>query len=204
MAVSPPLSGSTAASFAVGLGASAGGIGALAAVIDTLPRDLGAAVFVGQHLDPRRVSNLAAILGRHSMLPVRQAAHGETVLAGRVYTAPAAMHVGVRSGTVALWDSGEFPTLHPSIDALFGSLAEHYHGAVVAVVLSGSGHDGAAGIVAVHAAGGTTIAQTPESAEFPQMPVAAIRTRHVDLILPLDQIGPAIIRLVEEWRAKTS
>jgi two-component system chemotaxis response regulator CheB len=203
MAFPRTVSGSDAACFAVGLGASAGGIAALAAVIDTLPRDLGAAVFVGQHLDPRRVSSLAAILGRHSTLPVTQAYDGEKVLAGHVYTAPAAMHLGVRSGAVALWDSTEFTTLHPSIDALFRSLARSYADAVVAVVLTGSGHDGAAGIIAVHEAGGTTIAQSPETAEFPQMPMAAIRTQHVDFTLPLHQIGAAIVRLVDAKQART-
>jgi two-component system chemotaxis response regulator CheB len=84
----------------------------------------------------------------------------------------------------------------PSIDLLFQSAAESYGARVLAVVLTGTGIDGAAGVRAVKAAGGFVIAQDPATAEHRGMPEAARRTGCVDLLLPLAAIGPAIVDAV--------
>ena len=83
----------------------------------------------------------------------------------------------------------------PAADVLFASVARHCGERAIACVLTGSGSDGAAGIKAIRAAGGFVIAQSPRSAEFPDMPHAAIETRKVDLVLPLRAIGYALTRL---------
>lgn len=178
----------------VAVGASAGGVEALHVLTAALPAGLPAAVLVVQHLDPRRESVLARLLARHSRLPVHQASSGEPVRPGTVTIAPPAMHMVVRDGHVVLTDTAKVHFSRPAIDVLFESVADAYGTRVIGVVLSGTGVDGADGVRAIKARGGTTLAQT--EASHGGMPRAARATGCIDAALPLDQIGPAIARLV--------
>ena len=182
--------------YVVGLAASAGGLAALSHVLSSLPADFAAPLLVVQHLDPRHRSWLAEILDRRVALAVTQVRGGEKIAAGTVYVAPPDHHLLLRqSGALDLSDLARVQHVRPSADLLFTSLAESWGAGAIAVVLSGTGRDGAAGVLAIKQQGGTVIAQDEASAEFFGMPDAAFRTGVVDQVLPLDDIAPALVRL---------
>jgi two-component system chemotaxis response regulator CheB len=180
----------------VAIGASAGGVEALHVVVEALPIDFPAFVLIVQHMDPRHRSMLAGLLGRRCRLRVKQATNGEPVEPGTVYIAQPDAHLLVREGRLVLTDTKLVHFSRPSIDLLFGSVADAYGDRAIGVILSGSGVDGADGIRAIKAKGGTTIAQSPATAAHAGMPQAARATGCVDVTLPLDEIGPAIVSLV--------
>ncbi|HXG02635.1 MAG TPA: chemotaxis protein CheB [Candidatus Binatia bacterium] len=180
----------------VAIGASAGGVAGIRTVVSALPASLPAAVLIVLHSSPRHESLLPFLLGRHTTLAVKQAAHGEALAAGAVYVAPSDQHLLVRHGRLELSRSRLVQFSRPSIDLLFESVAVEYGPGALAVILTGEGVDGALGILAVKRTGGRTIAQDPTGVTHRSMPQAAIDTGCVDAVLPLHQIGPAIARLV--------
>jgi two-component system chemotaxis response regulator CheB len=180
----------------VAIGASAGGVEALHVVVAALPARLPVPVLIVEHMDPRHKSMLAALLARRSRLAVRQAVQGEAVERGTVYIAQPDMHLIVRDGHLVLTDTKLVHFSRPSIDMLFESVADAYGDRAIGVILSGTGFDGATGMRAIKAKGGTTIIQDPASAAHPGMPQNARATGAVDLTLPLEEIGVAIANLV--------
>ena len=178
--------------------ASAGGLAAISAVLGALPTDFPVPIVVVQHLDPRHASLMAEILRRRTPLHVQEAVQGTKVEAATVYIAPPDEHLLVRSdGHLSLSHADPVHFVRPSADLLFESGAESYPGRAIGVVLTGTGSDSNNGVRALERTGGTVIAQDPASAEFAGMPQAAIATGAVNLVLNLDEIGPALIDLVE-------
>jgi two-component system chemotaxis response regulator CheB len=201
--VSQPNSNGTAPRFpgaafdVVAIAASAGGLRALRVVLSALPADFPAAVLIVQHLDPRHRSLLAEILSRVTPLRVKQADEGDRLEPGVVYIAVPDRHLLVRrDGTLALSELELVHFLRPSADLLFESAAGSYCDRVVAVVLTGSGSDGAMGTQAVKKVGGTVIVQDEATSELYGMPGAALQAGAVDVQLPLVEIGPALVALV--------
>jgi two-component system chemotaxis response regulator CheB len=185
----------------VALAASAGGLNALREVLSGLPTEFPIPVVAVQHLDPRHRSLIAGILGRHSALPVRQAADGDGLQSGAVYIAPPDRHLLVNSdGTLSLTQTELVHFLRPSADLLFESVAASFKDRAIAVVLTGTGADGSMGVRAIKKMGGTVIAQDEGSSEFFGMPSAAIKSGHVDFVLPLKEISRALVTLVMEGR----
>lgn len=181
----------------VALAASAGGLRALSKILNALPKNFPSAILVVQHLDPRHPSLTARILDRRSLLAVREAAEGEHVQGGRVYVAPPDRHLLVNpDGSIALTQTELVHFVRPSADLLFASVAASYKDRAIAVVLTGSGSDGAMGIQAIKKTGGTVVAQDADTSEFFGMPGAAIQTGCVDFILPLGEISSVLITLV--------
>jgi len=180
----------------VAIGASAGGVEALHAEAAALPADFPVPVLIVQHMDPGHKSLLAALLGRRCRLRVKQAAHEEEMRGGTMYIAQADMHLIVRARRLVLTDTKQVHFSRPSIDLLFQSVADTYGDRAIGVILSGSGIDGADGIRAIKAKGGTTLVQDPASAVHAGMPQAARATNCVDFTLPLEEIGPALASLV--------
>jgi two-component system chemotaxis response regulator CheB len=176
----------------VAIGASAGGLHALTAVLSPIASNFPSSILVVQHLDPHHKSFMDGLLGRQTSLRVKQAQHGELLLPGVVYIAPPDKHLLVGPGKVQLAHSQMVHYSRPSIDLMFESVAGTYGSRSIGVILSGSNRDGSAGIRAIREAGGTTLAQLPDGAEFKTMPQGAISTGCVDLILPLEEIGLAI------------
>ncbi len=186
----------------VALAASAGGLKAITDVLSALPSDFSAAVVVVQHLDPRHRSLMADILSRRTALHVKEATDGERVQPGNAYIAPPNRHLLINSDqTVSLTHTELVHFVRPSADLLFESVAASYRGRAIAVVLSGSGNDGAMGVKAIKTTGGTVIVQEPGSSEFRGMPDAAIETGCADFVLPLPEIAPAICALVSAEQA---
>ena len=181
----------------VAIAASAGGLTALTSVLGPLPADLNAAVVVVQHLDPRHRSLMAQIVGRRTRMPVSEAVDGVEMRPGSVYLAPPNQHMLVnRDGTISLTQTELVNFVRPSADLLFESVAAAYGERAIAVVLTGTGHDGAMGVTAIKKRGGTVIVQDEASSEFFGMPSSAIKTGTVDFILALDEIAAALQTLL--------
>ena len=154
-----------AVSSLVVVGASAGGIAALSTLVATMPADFPAPVVIAQHLAPTQPSVLADILARHSRLPVRLVTNHAPLDAGVVFVVPANRHVTITDHALRLHaDDGGHPM--PSIDQLFSSAATAFGEHLIAVILTGTGTDGAIGTRAVMEAGGTVLVQNPQTAEY--------------------------------------
>jgi two-component system chemotaxis response regulator CheB len=180
----------------IAVAASAGGLRALQRVLGELPSGFPAAIMVVLHLDRRNPSILAQLLGRHTALSVREARDGDRLEPGVIYVAPPDRHLVVGGDErIALTQGKLVHYVRPAADALFESAAVAFGGRAIAVVLTGTGLDGASGVSAVKHGGGIVIAQDEASSEFFAMPDAAIRTGDVDFILPLGQIGAKLISL---------
>ena len=182
----------------VALAASAGGLKALTEVLAALPRDFPAALVVVQHLDPRHRSLMAEILGRRTSLLIKAAREGDALERGVALIAPPNRQLLVNPDrTVSLSQSELVHFVRPSADLLFESTAASYKERAIAVVLTGSGRDGAMGVQAIKKMGGTVIVQDEKTAEFFGMPGAAQQTGLADFVLPLAEIAPALRTLLE-------
>lgn len=182
----------------VALAASAGGLAALGALLSGLPDDFPAALVIVQHLDPRHRSLMADILSRRTKLKVKQAAEGDRLSPGIVYVAPPNRHLLVNpDGSLSLSQTELVHFVRPSADLLFESVAASFKDRAIAVVLTGTGSDGAMGVQAIKKMGGTVIVQDEKSSEFSGMPTAAIRTGQSDFIMPLGEIAEALTTLVK-------
>jgi two-component system chemotaxis response regulator CheB len=181
----------------VALASSAGGLGALSEVLSALPADFPAPIAVVQHLDPRHRSLMAKILSGRTKLSVKEAEEADRLESGTVYVAPPDKHLLVNyDGTLSLSNSEMVHFVRPSADLLFESVAGSYKDRAIAVVLTGSGSDGAMGVKAIKKMGGTVIAQDEATSEFFGMPGAAIQSGNVDFVLPLKEIASALVTLV--------
>src|SRR5436305_4371456 len=181
------------------VGASAGGVDALSALVAGLPADLRAAVLVVLHLAPHGKSVLPHILSTRGPLPARHAVDGEPLEAGRVYVAPPDQHLVVEPGRVRVTDEPRENGVRPSVDTLFRSAAHAYGPAAIAVVLSGTLDHGTAGLIAVKQHGGVAVVQDPAEAVFPSMPANAVRFADPDHVVPLDKLPTLLAGLVDEW-----
>ncbi|HSU83992.1 MAG TPA: chemotaxis protein CheB [Thermoanaerobaculia bacterium] len=180
------------------IGASAGGVNALREVVEYLPPDLPAAVFVVLHLAPHGRSALPAILGRSGCLPACHPTPGEAIEPGRIYVAPPDHHLAIEDGRIVLSRNASENGHRPAIDVLFRTAARAFGPRVVGVVLTGNLDDGTAGLAAIKRCGGAAVAQDPAEADYPSMPESAITNVAVDHVLPLADIGPLLDRLARE------
>jgi two-component system chemotaxis response regulator CheB len=171
------------------VGASAGGVQALATFVGALPAQTPQAVCVVLHVSPSAPSAMADILGRSTRMPVHRPTDGEPLLAGHVYVAPPDHHLEVELGRIRLTQGPRDHGHRPSIDATMRSAAEAYHGDVVGVVLTGSQDDGTAGLLAIKRRGGAALVQDPKEAPYPGMPTNAIAHVAVDAVLPLSEMA---------------
>ncbi|CAN5711980.1 chemotaxis protein CheB [soil metagenome] len=176
--------------------ASAGGLSAFTLILAELPADFPVPILVMLHLDPHHRSQMAELLGRQTKLRVREAVEGGHLAAGTVSVATPDHHLLVRSGgRLELTQTERVRFVRPSADLLLESLAESFGSRAVAVVLTGSGRDGADGARALKAKGGRVLVQDPATAQSASMPSAVIRAGCASWVLPLKEIAPALIRL---------
>jgi two-component system CheB/CheR fusion protein len=178
------------------VGASAGGIEALSAFVAGLPTTIQAPIVIAQHLSRHRSSSLAAILQNRTSLPVETVESMAHLTAGKVFVVPSNRDVLINDHEVAVIES-DHGDGKPSVDLLFRSAATAYGENLIAIVLSGTGSDGAAGAQEVKNAGGTVIIQNPETATFPGMP-KALPSVIVDIIAEPMEIGAMLVDLVDE------
>jgi chemotaxis response regulator CheB len=193
----PSRSGSSAASVPlIAIGASTGGPAALKRLLAALPRPLGAAVLVVQHIDAEYTLGFGDWLQGESNLPVRVVAGGERVQAGTIYLAPPDFHlVMAGNGLLELQRGAPGDSHVPAVEPLFRSLAAHGRRGY-AVLLTGMGEDGAGGLRALRDSGWQTYAQDAASAVVHGMPGAAIALGGADQVLEPAAIGAHIGRLL--------
>jgi two-component system chemotaxis response regulator CheB len=179
----------------VGLVASTGGPGALSRILAGLPAGFSVPVLVVQHMGAPFMGGFAHWLGTLSPLPVKVAADGELVRAGRVYVAPGDTHLTLVDGFVRLNKDPPVQGQRPSGDVLFGSMALSKGARGVGVLLTGMGEDGARGLAALRQAGGYTIAEDRSTAVIWGMPGAAVALDAAVEVLPVDAIAPRLRQL---------
>src|SRR5262245_22111028 len=205
VAVPPPVEpGIERALTIVGVGASAGGLEAFSTVLKALPARPGVVIVFVQHLAPQHESALVPLLSGQSQLPVVQATHGMVVEADHVYVIPPNAQMVIVDRTLHLNARPDDRSQYTPVDAFFASLAESAGSHAIGIILSGTASDGALGIRDIKAAGGVTIAQTPESAKYDGMPRAAIATGMVDVVLPPKQIRVKLAELYRHAYIKTT
>jgi two-component system, chemotaxis family, protein-glutamate methylesterase/glutaminase len=172
------------------VGTSVGGVQALSELLPALPAGTKASVFVVLHLPRDRPSLLVEVFSPKCALAVSEAQDKEPVAPGTVYFAPPNYHLLIDRGPQLALSADEL--VHhsrPSIDVLFESAAEIYRDRLLGVILTGANEDGAAGLAAVHDAGGVTVIQEPRTAQSSLMVLSALRRRRPDLVLPLPKIA---------------
>ncbi len=187
----------------VGIGASAGGLKAIQRLLDGLPNDTGLSLVIVMHLSPEHESNLAAILQRHTKMPVVQVKEAVAVQPDHVYVIPPNRHLAMNMGKLVLREAQQTPGRRVAIDLFFRTLAEHWGQRAVSITLSGGDGDGVIGVKHIKAQGGVTIAQEPTEAEHDSMPRSAISTGMIDWILPVEAMPAKLIEYVRnEQRMK--
>lgn len=177
------------------IGASSGGLEALQELVGRLLKGVPAAFVVAQHLAPDQPSQLVDLLRRGARLPVEAAVDGALLEPGLILVIPPGCNASLEGETLRLTPPQRCYGPSPSIDQLLDSLAVQWGDRGVAAVLSGTGSDGACGLRAVGAAGGLTLVQSPESARFTSMPLAAIAMGGADLIADPAALGSHLQRL---------
>jgi two-component system CheB/CheR fusion protein len=183
----------------VGVGASAGGLDPLIAILKRLPDRPGLPIVVVQHLSPHHKSLLSEVLQEATRMPVAQVSQDTKLEPDHVYVIPPDRFLALEGGVLRLKPHPGVGSPHP-IDSSFRSLAKAAGPGAVGVVLSGTGSDGAVGLREIHAAGGITIVQIPESAEHDGMPRAAIATNVVDLVLRPEEIADELLEIARHPR----
>jgi two-component system chemotaxis response regulator CheB len=179
----------------VAVGASAGGVEALRALVAGLPADYPGIVLVVLHLPRDAPSALPAILDRNGPLVAATAVTGEPLRPGRIYVAPNDHHLLVIDGHVRLTRGPAENGHRPAVDPLFRSVARSFGRRSIGVVLSGSRDDGAAGLAAIVARGGTAVVQDPADALYPWMPRAALELCPAATTSPAAKMGSLIAEM---------
>ena len=165
----------------VGIGASAGGLAAFQAFFEALPARPGMAFVLVQHLSPDHESALAEIVQQRTQMAVRQVDDHPVVEADCVYVIPPGKHLEIEDGRLRLVELRRDRGRPTAVDHFFRTLAQDVGERAVAVVLSGTGSDGALGLKAIKERAGLTLVQDPDDAGYDGMPNAAIATGLVDV-----------------------
>lgn len=176
------------------IAASAGGVEALDHLISGLPPGFPAAVLVVLHVPPAGGRALPRILARAGHLPAVSAAEGEQALPGHIYVAPPDHHLLFLDGKIRLSHGPRHNGHRPAADPLFMSAAMAKGPQAMAVVLSGTLDDGAAGCAAVEERGGLVLIQDPSDSAYGDMPRAALAATRHPLVLPLGDLAAALTR----------
>jgi two-component system chemotaxis response regulator CheB len=182
----------------IAIGVSTGGPDALARLIPTLPADLPVPVVIAQHMPAVFTTMLAARLTAKSAIPVRECKSGEPLSSGSIFLAPGDYHMvlSAEDGTIRL-HTHQGPKenfCRPSVDVLFRSVAHVFGPRTLAVILTGMGQDGLKGCELLQSSGARIIVQDEATSVVWGMPGFVARAGLADKVLPLDQIGPEIVR----------
>ncbi|WP_299575680.1 EAL domain-containing protein [uncultured Williamsia sp.] len=181
----------------IAVGSSAGGIAALTGMLAGATIGDGLCYVVAQHISPATDSVLAEIIANVTDLHVAAGSDGAVLEADVVYTPTPGADLSVENDRLRVTPSVGEHRMSPSIDVLFSSVAEAYGAGAIAVLLSGTGDDGTAGLEAVQRAGGLVVAQDPATADFPDMPDSGISTGAVDLVLPVSAMVEGVLDVLD-------
>ncbi len=183
------------------VGASAGGVEALLTLVGGLPATLPASVFVVVHIG-QEDGHLAEILNRNGNMRVVRAMNALRILPRNIYVAPPNHHLTLERNRMWLTIGPRINRSRPAIDPLFESASAAFDGRVIGVVLTGYLDDGTVGLAAVKERGGITIVQDPREAFAPNMPRNALRHVKVDYCVPLVQIAPLLVDLLQSRNSR--
>ena len=188
----------------IAIGASTGGPQALGELLARLPAPHPCPIMIAQHIEPGFVEGFASWLGETTGHLVATVTAPVPLQAGRVYLAADHVHLGLVRGDVVGPVDGSGSLFWPSIDALFHSVARHAGQRGIGVVLTGMGRDGAAGLAAIHDAGGATLAQDRASCVVDSMPGAAIDAGVVEVTGTLPTLALTLIHLTSPAASASS
>ena len=178
------------------IAASAGGVLALLEIVSSLPPEFETPIAIVLHRTSNPPRLLDKLLAKRCSLRVVEASSDEPLTPRTIFVAPPGEHLSVRSDrTFVVEDGRRIDHLRSSANPLFESAAELFGPGVLAVVLSGTGRNGARGVAAVKERGGTVLVQNQSTSAYFEMPAAAIQTGAVDFVLPVDEIASAIVLL---------
>ena len=181
--------------YVVGIGASTGGVAALKALLGGLPANPGFACVVVVHLSPEHESFLPDVLQPHCAMPIQQVTATVALERNRVYVIPPNANLNTIDTHLRLSALEQRRIERAPIDHFLRTLAGTHDGSSIGVILTGAGSDGSRGLRQIKEHGGVTIAQDPDEAEADGMPLNAIATGMVDLVLPLQRIAQTLQRL---------
>src|SRR5215469_5826274 len=198
----PAAADSESPSRIVGIGASAGGLEAVSDLLRHLPSNTGMAFVFIQHLEPRQTSRLTDILSRITDMPVEVATERLRMKRNHFYVMPPAVDITLSDGMLILERRTESAGRHLPIDYFFHSLAQEQSSKAVAIILSGMGHDGSAGLKSIKERGGATFAQDEPSAQHGAMPASAVDSGYVDIVTTPRKIAAELVRLAKDRPAK--
>ncbi|HWP98604.1 MAG TPA: chemotaxis response regulator protein-glutamate methylesterase [Syntrophomonadaceae bacterium] len=187
------------------IGTSTGGPKALHQVIPSLPRTLGAGILIVQHMPPGFTKSLAERLDGMSQVKVKEAEQGEIIVPGCAYIAPGDYHLtvapqinhGEKQLLIALNQLPPRGGHRPSVNVMLESVAQHFWGQMVCVIMTGMGNDGAGGLTLIKERGGRTIAEDQSTSIVYGMPKAAVETGRVDRVVVLNKIGAEITTMLQ-------
>ena len=180
----------------VGIGSSAGGLEALQIMLSNLPEIQNCSYIIAQHLSPTHKSMMVELLSRITNIPVIEIKNGMLIKAKTIYMTPENTDIAVSNGKIYLKSVEQAFSPKPSVNYFFSSLATDFKERAIGVILSGTGSDGAYGIRAIKAEGGITLAQSPGSAKYDGMPLSAINTGKVDLVVSINGLAQEVANIV--------
>jgi two-component system chemotaxis response regulator CheB len=185
------------------IGSSTGGPTVVERVLSELPREADFRVLVVQHMPEGFTGRFATRLDGKSDYDVREGQDGDRIGGGEALVAPGGKHMVVSNYgggriRVKLTEDAPVNSVRPAVDVTMESAAETITGPLTAVILTGMGNDGADGVRAVAAAGGSVIAQDEDSSAVYGMPKRAVETGVVDEVLPLESVADGILRTITE------
>ncbi|WP_192820224.1 chemotaxis protein CheB [Rufibacter sp. LB8] len=179
------------------IGTSAGGMAVLCELLDQLPADLPAALFIVQHLARNSNSHiLVERLNKTAKLKCQVAQHEQTIEYGNVYFVPQDYHLLLQKGRMLVTKGPRENMFRPAVDPLFRSAAAAYGARVIGIVLTGMLQDGTVGMEMIKRSGGITIVQHPREAEYPDMPQSVLDMMEVDYAIPVNEMGKLLQELV--------
>jgi len=185
------------------IGASTGGPPAIQALLASFEDMIRVPVVIVQHMSEEFMPGFISWFASNCRLPVVLATEGLQFLSGTVYVAPGDRHLTVDGHLTAHTDSTvPINGCRPAIDRLFASLADSIGRGVIGVLLTGMGRDGALGLKTLHGTGAITIAQNEATSAVYGMPGEAVRMAATSMVLPLEQIGPTILELLDGRRGR--
>lgn len=178
------------------IGASAGGLDPIRRFLAAVPVPSGIVFVVVQHLDPHAHSLLVELLATQTKMPVRLAADGLRPLANEIYVIPPGAYLSIKDGSLRLAPATEGIGARMPIDFFLESLAAEQGRRRAAIIMSGSGNDGAVGVAALKHAGGLVVVQDPEEAEHDGMVRAALAAVTPDLVALVGDMPAALLGLL--------
>lgn len=183
----------------VGIGASAGGLDAIKKLIKAIPVNSGMAYVIVQHLSPDHPSSLPEILAQHTQIPVHEIINDINLAPDHIYIIPENNNVVAQDGVLKLHQRTRSERKNESIDIFFESLAEVHQSFSIGIILSGTAFDGTIGFKKIKEAGGVTLAQEPDTAEYKGMPQSAIDADIVDYVLAPELMPAQLLEIRKSY-----